>query len=97
MSIEPTIEQMDSIHNAGGIIGQAVGGGWYQMLNLQGATLVLIAMFLVGVTWLTGLSWLQAVDALGFYVLQLSKKLMFLGSKVVHLGELNIDPKQKRE
>lgn len=67
LSLEPQINPLDAVHSAGGIIGQAVGGGWYQMLNLHGATLILFAMFLVGVTWLTGLSWLQAVEVIGYY------------------------------
>lgn len=69
LSLEPQIQQLDAVHSAGGIIGQAVGGGWSQVLNLHGATLLLCAMFLVGVTWLTGLSWLGTVEVIGHYFL----------------------------
>lgn len=69
LSLEAEMNQLDSIHGAGGFIGQAVGGGWYQMLNLHGASLVLLAMLLVGTTWLTGLSWIKAVELIGFYTL----------------------------
>ena len=60
---------LDSIHSSGGIIGEVVGEGWYQMLNVQGATLVLFAMLLVGITWFTGLSWLNALEFIGFNAL----------------------------
>lgn len=69
LSLEPQIQAVDSIHSAGGIIGETVAGGWYQLLNLQGATLVLLAMLLVGITWLTGLSWIRATELIGFYTL----------------------------
>lgn len=69
LSLEPQFKEIDSIHSAGGIIGQAVASGWYQMLNLQGASLVLLAMLLVGITWLTGLSWLRAIELIGYYTL----------------------------
>ncbi|KTD67433.1 DNA translocase FtsK [Legionella steelei] len=69
LSLEAEMNQLDSIHGAGGFIGQAVGGGWYQMLNLHGASLVLLAMLLVGTTWLTGLSWIKATELIGYYTL----------------------------
>ncbi|HEN5539727.1 TPA: DNA translocase FtsK 4TM domain-containing protein, partial [Legionella pneumophila] len=61
LSINHRFEAVDTIHSSGGIIGQTVGNGWYQMLNMEGATLLLLAMFLVGTTWLTGLSWIKAI------------------------------------
>lgn len=69
LSLEPQIQPLDAIHSAGGILGQAVGGGWYQLLNLHGASLLLLAMLLVGTTWLTGLSWVRATELIGYYVL----------------------------
>ncbi|RUR18895.1 DNA translocase FtsK [Legionella sp. km535] len=69
LTLQPEIKAVDSIHSAGGIIGQAVSNGWYQMLNFQGATLVLLAMLLVGTTLLTGLSWLISIELIGKYSL----------------------------
>ncbi|KTD32425.1 cell division protein FtsK [Legionella moravica] len=69
LTLQPEIKAVDSIHSAGGIIGQAVSNGWYQMLNFQGATLVLLAMLLVGTTLLTGLSWLISIELIGKYTL----------------------------
>ncbi|MBA2648507.1 MAG: DNA translocase FtsK 4TM domain-containing protein [Legionella sp.] len=67
LNLDPTIQKLDAIHTSGGIIGQVVSSGWYQMLNLEGALLILSAMLLVGITWFTGFSWLKAIDWLGFY------------------------------
>ncbi|CAM3017436.1 DNA translocase FtsK [Legionella steigerwaltii] len=90
LSLEAEMNQLDSVHGAGGFVGQAVGGGWYQMLNLHGASLVLLAMLLVGTTWLTGLSWIKAIELIGFYTLfavnyvskAVQKTLSFIKSQV---------------
>ncbi|HAT6355896.1 TPA: cell division protein FtsK [Legionella pneumophila] len=71
LSINHRFEAVDTIHSSGGIIGQTVGNGWCQMLNMEGATLLLLAMFLVGTTWLTGLSWIKAIELIGYYTLNL--------------------------
>jgi len=91
LSLEPQIKELDSIHSAGGLIGQAVAGGWYQMLNLQGASLVLLAMLLVGITWLTGLSWLRAIELIGFYTLFLGNKVYSALQKAVHLSNAGLE------
>lgn len=71
LSFQAHWNRLDAMHGPGGLIGQAVGKAWFHMLNLHGAVLVLLAMFLVGTTWLTGISWLQAVELIGFYTLSL--------------------------
>ncbi len=58
---------MDS---GGGVLGDIVGGGMYDMFNFLGATLFLLALFLTGFTLLTGLSWMQLMDSTGKYTLQ---------------------------
>lgn len=68
-------EALDALHGSGGIIGSAVASRWYHLLNLQGATLLLLAMLLVGITWFTGLSWLNALELIGYYTLLGCKKL----------------------
>lgn len=90
LSLEPQIQALDSIHSAGGIIGQAVGGGWYQMLNLHGATLLLMAMLLVGITWLTGISWVRATELIGFYTLSLFNSIYAAFRKVFQLFNAGI-------
>ncbi len=97
LSLEPQIKALDSIHSAGGIIGQAVGGGWYQMLNLHGATLLLFAMLLVGITWLTGLSWVRFIELIGFYTLWSVNTTYAASKKILHLGNAGIEHYKSRE
>jgi DNA segregation ATPase FtsK/SpoIIIE, S-DNA-T family len=91
LSLEPQIKALDSVHSAGGIIGQVVGGGWYQMLNMHGATLVLLAMFLVGITWLTGLSWIKAVELIGYYTVTLLSTSFGLCKKAAQLSSAGVE------
>ena len=53
--------------NTGGIIGQEVGDGLLLLCGNSGATVLLIASFLVGVTLATQLSWLTILDLIGKY------------------------------
>ncbi len=54
----------------GGVLGQSIAGFLYHVLNLQGAILLLFAMLLVGVTWLTGLSWIRSTEVIGYYIMK---------------------------
>jgi len=58
--------------NAGGILGDLVGNGLVKAFSFLGATLFLLALFLSGVTLLTGLSWLWLMDETGRITLKLS-------------------------
>jgi S-DNA-T family DNA segregation ATPase FtsK/SpoIIIE len=49
----------------GGVIGDVVGGGLARPLGFLGATLVLIALFGVGFSLFTGLSWLRLMERIG--------------------------------
>ncbi|WP_058520542.1 DNA translocase FtsK [Legionella tucsonensis] len=97
LSLEAEMNQLDSIHGAGGFIGQAVGGGWYQMLNLHGASLVLLAMLLVGTTWLTGLSWIRVIELIGFYTLFAVNYISKAIQKVIHLFKAQVERSSSRE
>jgi S-DNA-T family DNA segregation ATPase FtsK/SpoIIIE len=55
-------------HQPGGMLGHAVAKFFYQTLNPEGALLLLMAMLLVGVTWLIGISWGPMLERLGRYV-----------------------------
>lgn len=90
LSFQINLDKLDSIHGPGGLIGQVVGKAWYQMLNFHGAMLVLLAMFLVGTTWLTGISWLRAVELVGFYTLYLGNKIYILLKKAIHIGSAGV-------
>lgn len=61
---------------SGGIIGRHVGNLLVYALNPEGATLILFAFFLVGVTWLTGLSWVRVTELIGYYTLALFRLLI---------------------
>lgn len=54
---------------AGGILGDLVVGGLYPTFSGQGTTLILLAMFLAGLTLFTGISWLQLMDTVGRWTL----------------------------
>jgi S-DNA-T family DNA segregation ATPase FtsK/SpoIIIE len=55
----------ESIADPGGLLGLFMTESLVHALNVQGATLLLCAMLLVGVTWLTGLSWLRVTRMMG--------------------------------
>ncbi|MBA2709757.1 MAG: DNA translocase FtsK 4TM domain-containing protein [Tatlockia sp.] len=69
LSLEPQIKAIDTFHSAGGVLGSFVSGGFEYAMSIKGATLLLLAIFLVGVTLLTGLSWIYATEKLGNYTL----------------------------
>jgi len=50
---------------AGGVLGEVVGIGFISIFGASGTSLLLLAVFLTGVTLFTGLSWLMVIDRLG--------------------------------
>lgn len=65
LTLEISPDAHAEVVRPGGIFGHFVAVGLSNVLNMQGAALLLFAMLLVGVTWLTGLSWVQATEGLG--------------------------------
>ena len=55
---------------AGGALGDVVGRGLAGLFSPLGATLFLLALFLVGVTLFTGLSWFAVMDAVGLFTIE---------------------------
>jgi S-DNA-T family DNA segregation ATPase FtsK/SpoIIIE len=55
--------------NAGGILGEVTGMGMVSMTQYVGATVLLLALFLTGVTLFSGLSWFRLMDRTGVAVL----------------------------
>jgi DNA segregation ATPase FtsK/SpoIIIE, S-DNA-T family len=55
--------------SAGGVLGQGVGPGLVSGLGFLGATLLLLALWLAGVSLFSGLSWLEVMDRLGRWIL----------------------------
>jgi len=56
--------------DAGGVLGHVVGLWFASVFSPLGATLILLAMFLTGVTLFTGLSWLHLMDRLGGWAMR---------------------------
>jgi len=56
--------------SAGGVLGDVVGRGLLAGLNILGATLLLLALWLAGVSLFSGLSWISVMDHIGRWVLQ---------------------------
>lgn len=54
----------------GGIVGQSLANVLNLALNVQGTILLLFAMLLIGITWLTGLSWVYTTELIGYYTLR---------------------------
>ncbi len=61
--------------NAGGILGDLVGRQMEGAFNLIGATLLLLALFLSGMTLFVNLSWIKLIDATGSLTLLLADSL----------------------
>lgn len=78
-----TPEVMLTSHSSGGFLGDFFAKIFQQAFNVQGATLVLLAIFFVGVTWLTGFSWVRATESIGFYSLFASQWLIQMLKKVL--------------
>ncbi len=61
--------------SAGGAVGKVVGSVAVNQLGLLGATLVLLALIVVGTSFLTGISWLTVMDRLGHAVYRIVHRL----------------------
>lgn len=51
--------------SAGGLVGKTVADALRHAVNIQGATLLCLAIWLVGITWATHLSWLRVLEETG--------------------------------
>ncbi|MGR9116296.1 MAG: DNA translocase FtsK [Gammaproteobacteria bacterium] len=61
--------RIDLPGSTGGILGQETGDALLVVFGDSGATLMLLAVLLAGVTLFTGLSWLKVMDNVGKYTL----------------------------
>ena len=69
---------------AGGVLGALVGGGLMKAFGFLGATLFLLALFLIAVTLATGLSWFRLMDGIGRALLGAAN---WVGQKARGAGE----------
>lgn len=77
----------------GGILGDVVGSALVGTFGSSGATLLMLALFLTGVTLLTGLSWLWVMDTTGLYTLKL---VDWIKNKFEHAQDLHEGRKAKK-
>ena len=66
-SLHFTIDSYPS--SAGGVLGSLVGEGLEAGLSFLGATLLLLALWLAGVSLFAGLSWIEVMDRIGRFTL----------------------------
>jgi len=69
LNMQAPIAWLPSGVGGGGILGQIVVMPLIGTLGLLGATLLLLAFLLTGVTFFSGISWLQVMDRTGYYTL----------------------------
>jgi len=59
----------DKLNSAGGILGEVIGDIAIEVTGNTGSTLLLLAVFLIGLTLYTGLSWLNVFEKTGHFTL----------------------------
>ena len=59
---------------SGGIVGLLIGNALLKSFNAVGASIILLALLLCGITLATGLSWLAIVDGLGRLTCQIAQR-----------------------
>lgn len=79
---------------AGGILGIELGRTALNNLNELGATLLFLAMFLIGLTVFAGVSWIQVMDNTGKLTLDLIAWLMSLKEKWQKTAEERAEKKE---
>jgi len=77
--------------DAGGILGRWMGDGLAASLGVLGSTLILLAVFLAGITLFTGLSWIGVMDFIGDGLL---RSYEWLYAKIAELKELREEKKE---
>jgi S-DNA-T family DNA segregation ATPase FtsK/SpoIIIE len=70
--------------HSGGILGQLVGDALMRGFGFLGASLFLLALFLIAITLATGLSWFRVMDAIGRGMLA---GLSWLGARLRRAGD----------
>ncbi|VAW40598.1 DNA translocase FtsK [hydrothermal vent metagenome] len=82
------------IFTGGGIVGEVVGSSLFSSLGTIGATLILSAIFLAGITLFTGMSWIQSTDLVGRLILQF---IAWIQLKFEHFKDWQVGKKAKSD
>ena len=70
------------IYSSGGVVGDVIVGLLLPNLNFVGSSLLLLCSFCIGLTLLTGISWLTVADELGRFVMDSYYFMLQLPSKL---------------
>ena len=79
---------------AGGVLGEVVGPGLVSGLGFLGATLLLLALWLAGVSLFSGLSWIDVMDRVGRMALNGSA---WLRARIMQQRELRVGRESKEQ
>jgi S-DNA-T family DNA segregation ATPase FtsK/SpoIIIE len=85
------------VDSGGGILGDLVGGGLQAVFSFLGATLFLLALFLIGITLFTGLSWLTVMEAIGRWTLYGLESLQMQWKRFAERRKARQDKKARKE
>ncbi len=83
--------------SAGGALGELVGRGFAGTLGIAGATLLLLALWLAGVSVFTGVSWLAVMDGTGRAVLDGIERVRGLARTLRERAEMKQAQEQRQE
>jgi len=67
---------------SGGILGTVIGLSFEHTFNIEGTTLILVAILLIGITLFTGLSWFKLMEKIGGLVLEFMQQIYRLVKQI---------------
>lgn len=86
-------------NGSGGILGQEAGDALLLLLNETNATLLSVSVFVIGLSFLMGFSWLNVIDTIGKYTLlsfNIVNRVLFVGQPVAVGVAIEAATKKKR-
>lgn len=83
--------------NSGGIIGELVLQHFLPAFNVTGSTLLLMAMFLLGFTLYTDLSWFRLMDWVGEWSLCLARRGRIQANQLIQLVQVRLAVRKARQ
>lgn len=99
LSLQVNAAPFVGIYRAGGVVGNSIATVLGHALNVQGASLLLFAMLLVGVTWLTGLSWVRVTELIGCYTWVAIRRILqavAFSQRMIFAALMYINERQKQ-
>jgi S-DNA-T family DNA segregation ATPase FtsK/SpoIIIE len=84
LSLDVSVNAFSGHFSAGGMVGKGVATALNHTVSQQGATLILFAMVLAGITWATHISWARFLEVTGYVSIkffQMSLRLLLVGAR----------------